>query len=546
MPNRVSVRLLKFVFYLRALTSHHSTIMQIKGRNIIGFETYSKGLVGVVAQNPATGEKIGPLFYRATISELNIAVQKAVSAFAEYRKKSGEEKAVFLDEIATQIEALGDTLIDRYVAETALPQGRAAGERGRTCGQLRLFAQLLRDGNWVDARIDTALPDRQPLPRPDLRSMERPLGPVGIFGASNFPLAFSVAGGDTASALAAGCPVVFKAHPAHPGTSELVGMAIQKAAIETGMPDGVFSMLHDDSTEIGQALVKHPAIKAVGFTGSFRGGKAIFDSANQRSEPIPVYAEMGSTNPVFMLPKSLAEQADSLAQGYVNSLTLGVGQFCTNPGLLMIQQNGEFVQNVKNKIAEAVGGTMLTPQMKDAFDSGIAGQKQNTEVVGTGKPADSKNAATPTVLRVDYQTFENNQDLAEEVFGPSSVIVEAQGREEILAAARNLSGHLTATVYGSEEELLEYADLIEILEQKVGRLIINGFPTGVEVCHAMVHGGPFPATTDSRSTSVGTSAITRFTRPVCFQDMPDALLPDELKHDNPLGILRMVNGKFER
>ena len=546
MPNRVSVRLLKFVFYLRALTSHHSTIMQIKGRNIIGFETYSKGLVGVVAQNPATGEKIGPLFYRATISELNIAVQKAVSAFAEYRKKSGEEKAVFLDEIATQIEALGDTLIDRYVAETALPQERAAGERGRTCGQLRLFAQLLRDGNWVDARIDTALPDRQPLPRPDLRSMERPLGPVGIFGASNFPLAFSVAGGDTASALAAGCPVVFKAHPAHPGTSELVGMAIQKAAIETGMPDGVFSMLHDDSTEIGQALVKHPAIKAVGFTGSFRGGKAIFDSANQRSEPIPVYAEMGSTNPVFMLPKSLAEQADSLAQGYVNSLTLGVGQFCTNPGLLMIQQNGEFVQNVKNKIAEAVGGTMLTPQMKDAFDSGIAGQKQNTEVVGTGKPADSKNAATPTVLRVDYQTFENNQDLAEEVFGPSSVIVEAQGREEILAAARNLSGHLTATVYGSEEELLEYADLIEILEQKVGRLIINGFPTGVEVCHAMVHGGPFPATTDSRSTSVGTSAITRFTRPVCFQDMPDALLPDELKHDNPLGILRMVNGKFER
>lgn len=520
--------------------------MQIKGRNIIGFETYSKGLVGVVAQNPATGEKIGPLFYRATIGELNLAAGKAVEAFAIYRKKTGEEKAAFLDEIASQIEALGDVLIQRYVAETALPEGRAAGERGRTCGQLRLFAQLLRDGSWVDARIDTAMPDRQPLPRPDLRSMERPLGPVGVFGASNFPLAFSVAGGDTASALAAGCPVIFKAHPAHPGTSELVGMAIQQAAKLTNMPDGVFSMLHDDSVEIGQALVKHTAIKAVGFTGSFRGGKAIFDAANQRPEPIPVYAEMGSTNPVFMLPKSLTEQSDSLAQGYVNSLTMGVGQFCTNPGLLMIQNNDAFVQNVKDKIEEAVGGTMLTSRIKDAFDSGIEKLQKSTEMVGLGKTAESKNTATPTVLRVDYQTFENNQELAEEVFGPSSVIVEAQNREEILSAARNLSGHLTATVYGSEEELIEYADLIEILEQKVGRLLINGFPTGVEVCHAMVHGGPFPATTDSRSTSVGTGAITRFTRPVCFQDMPNALLPAELKHENPLGILRLVNGKFER
>jgi NADP-dependent aldehyde dehydrogenase len=520
--------------------------MQIKGRNIIGFKTYSEGLVGVVAQNPATGEKIGPLFYRATISELNLAVGKAVEAFTVYRKKSGEEKATFLDEIATQIETLGDTLIQRYVAETALPEGRAAGERGRTCGQLRLFAQLLRDGNWVNARIDEALPDRQPLPRADIRSMERPLGPVGVFGASNFPLAFSVAGGDTASALAAGCPVIFKAHPAHPGTSELVGMAIQKAAELTNMPDGVFSMLHDDGIEIGQALVKHLNIKAVGFTGSFRGGKSLFDAANQRSEPIPVYAEMGSTNPVFMLPKSLKEQADSLAQGYVNSLTMGVGQFCTNPGLLMIQKNDEFVQNVKSRVEAAVGGTMLTPNMKSAFDSGIEKLQKSTETVGLGTTTEAKNVATPTVLRIDYQKFATDDELAEEVFGPSSVIVEAQNREEILAAAKNLTGHLTATVYGSEEELLEYADLLEILEQKVGRLLINGFPTGVEVCHAMVHGGPFPATTDSRSTSVGTGAITRFTRPVCFQDMPNTLLLDELKYENPLGILRLLNGKFER
>ncbi len=520
--------------------------MQIKGRNIIGFETYSEGLVGVEAQNPATGEKIGPLFFRATLGELNMAVAKAADAFVAYRKKSGEEKAQFLDTIASQIEALDKTLIDRYVAETALPEGRAVGERGRTCGQLRLFAQLLRDGHWVNARIDMALPDRQPLPRPDLRSMERPLGPVAIFGASNFPLAFSVAGGDTASALAAGCPVVFKAHPAHPGTSELVGMAIQEAARITNMPDGVFSMLHDDGIEIGQALVKHPAIKAVGFTGSFRGGKSIFDVANQRAEPIPVYAEMGSTNPVFVLPNLLASQAQSLAQGYVNSLTLGVGQFCTNPGLLLIPKNDVFVQSVKTNIEAAVGGTMLTPNIKNAFDSGVEHLKQLAEVIGAGTMNPSKNAATPTVLRVDYPTFEQNQELAEEVFGPTSVIIETQNREEVLAAARNLTGHLTATVYGSEAELLEYADLIEILEQKVGRLIINSFPTGVEVSHAMVHGGPFPATTNARSTSVGTGAITRFTRPVCFQDMPDALLPDELKHENPRSILRMVNGQYEQ
>lgn len=520
--------------------------MQIKGRNIIGFETYSEGLVGVVAQNPATGEKIGPLFYRATIGELNLAVKKAVDAFIIYRKKTGVEKAQFLEQIATEIEALGDVLIDRYIAETALPQGRAVGERGRTCGQLRMFAGLLRDGSWAEARIDTAQPKRQPLARPDIRSMEQPLGPVGVFGASNFPLAFSVAGGDTASALAAGCPVVFKAHPAHPGTSELVGLAIQRAAQKTAMPDGIFSMLHDDSTEIGQALVKHPDIKAIGFTGSFRGGKSLFDAANQRPEPIPVYAEMGSTNPVFMLPKTLAANAETLAKGYVGSLTLGVGQFCTNPGLLVIQKNDEFLQHVKTNVEEVIGGTMLTPRIKETFAEGIEMQRRSSEVVGVGKILDAKNAVNPIVLRADYEQFIANADLSEEVFGPSSVVVEATSRAEIIEAASNLSGHLTATVYGSEEELIEYSDLLEILTQKVGRLIINGFPTGVEVCHAMVHGGPFPATTDTRSTSVGTNAIKRFTRPVCFQDMPDALLPDELKAANPLNIWRLVNGELSK
>jgi alpha-ketoglutaric semialdehyde dehydrogenase len=518
--------------------------MQVLGKNLIGFTESSEGTVGIQAINPASGEPIGPLFFKATISELDLAVHKANAAFATYRKKSGAEKAAFLEAIAAEIEALGDTLIERYTAESGLPAGRAQGERGRTIGQLRLFAQLLKDGSWVNAIIDTAQPDRQPLPKPDIRAMERPLGPVGIFGASNFPLAFSVAGGDTVSALAAGCPVVFKGHPSHLGTSELAGRAILAAAQKTGMPDGVFSLVFDDTIEIGQALVKHPLIKAIGFTGSLRGGKSLFDAAAARPEPIPVYAEMGSTNPVFILPKTLKEKGDALAQNYINSVTMGVGQFCTNPGLLVIEKDEAFIEKLESVSAASMGGVMLNKGIQSVYHKGIEEFEKYAKVISFGKKPEGFTAAHPAIFKTNYQSFKDNETLKEEVFGPSSLVVEASSREEIMEVAHNLSGHLTATVFGSPEELAEYADLLELLEQKVGRLIINGFPTGVEVTHAMVHGGPYPATTDSRSTSVGTMSITRFTRPVCYQDMPDALLPVELQNQNALGIWRKMNGEM--
>ncbi|MFT7419175.1 MAG: alpha-ketoglutaric semialdehyde dehydrogenase [Arcticibacterium sp.] len=519
--------------------------MSLSGQNIIGFSNSSEGTVAIQALNPATGDTLGPIFYNATLGELSTATELAEEAFIIYRKKSGEEKAGFLRKIADEIETIGEELTVRYVSETGLPEGRANGERGRTCGQLRLFASLLAEGSWVDAKIDPALPERQPIPRVDLRSMERPLGPVAIFGASNFPLAFSVAGGDTASALAAGCPVIFKAHPAHLGTSELIGTAIQKAAKACNMPDGVFSMLHGDP-ELSQALVKDSKIKAVGFTGSYKVGKLLFDIANNRPVPIPVYSEMGSTNPVFILPKMLASQTEKLAESYINSVNMGVGQFCTNPGVLLIQKNQSFIDTLEKKAKEVTGGNMLTTGIRDAYNSGVSEAKKYTKVIAVGKKADGITGVEPTLLFADYQTFKDNPQLDEEIFGPTSLVVEGNSKEEYLEIARGLSGHLTATVHGSEEELIEYAELLEILEQKVGRLIINGFPTGVEVSHAMVHGGPFPSTTNSRSTSVGTGAITRFTRPVCFQDLPDSLLPDELKQGNPLKIWRKVDGETKK
>lgn len=499
--------------------------------------------------NPATGESLPGLFQEATPAEVAQACERAAEAFTIYRKKSGAEKALFLEQIATEIEALGDELLNRAQAESGLPLGRLTGERGRTTGQLRLFAAYLRDGSWVNARIDTALPDRQPLPRPDLRQMLRPLGPVGVFGASNFPLAFSVAGGDTASALAAGCPVVVKAHPAHPGTSQLVGEAISRAIAACGLPGGTFSLVHGRTVAVGMAIVEHPAIKAIGFTGSWRGGKAIFDAANRRPEPIPVYAEMGSTNPVFFLPQLLKEKGTAMAQNYVGSVTLGVGQFCTNPGLAIVQQSAEasaFVQAAGEHIAGSQPATMLTQGIRQAFQTGLGklSSAEGVRVVAQASAGESFANGTPTLLSTSAEALLANPAIAEEVFGPSSVVVEASTREQLLAVAAGLEGHLTATVYGTDAELLEYADLLEILEQKVGRLLINGFPTGVEVSHAMQHGGPYPATTDSRSTSVGTNAILRFARPVCYQNFPDALLPDELKASNPLKIWRLVDGQM--
>ncbi len=418
----------------------------------------------------------------------------------------------------------------------------------RTVNQLKLFASVVREGSWVDARVDTAIPDRQP-PKPDIRQMQIPLGPVGIFGASNFPLAFSVAGGDTASALAAGCPVVVKAHPLHPGTSELVARAILKAVAETDMPDGVFSMVHGISNDVGMAIVNHPEIKAVGFTGSFKGGKALFDAANQRPAPIPVFAEMGSVNPMFILPGAMKERNEIIAKGLVGSVALGVGQFCTNPGVVVTSKSADsakFLQHLKFYNTEIPAGTMLSDRIKSNFSAGVQNllECEGVELISSGEISGHGNQTGTAIFSSDAKTFRKNRSLSEEVFGPSTLNVSADDKEEMLQLAREMEGHLTATIHGTEEDLKEYAELIKILEQKAGRLIFNGFPTGVEVCHSMVHGGPYPATTASQSTSVGTAAIKRFARPVCYQDFPQAALPDQLKDGNPLKIWRMVNGEM--
>ncbi|WP_128546399.1 aldehyde dehydrogenase (NADP(+)) [Larkinella soli] len=504
------------------------------------------------AINATTGEPLSGTFEETTAQEVDQACGRAADAFPVYRKLSGEAKARFLERIADEIMALGPELLERAHLETALPLARLTGERGRTVGQLRLFAQYVRAGSWVDARIDPALPDRQPLPRPDLRQMLIPLGPVGIFGASNFPLAFSVAGGDTASALAAGCPVVVKAHPAHPGTSELVGQAIRRAVEACGLPEGVFQMVHGTGTEVGMAIVQHPLIKAIGFTGSFRGGKAIYDAAVRRPEPIPVYAEMGSTNPVFFLPAILKDKGLSLAQAYVDSVTLGVGQFCTNPGLAIVKQSDggdAFLSQARLAMTQTKPAPMLTQGIFQAYSNGVEKLSAISRVHIASKTDTTVTDYAhghPTLLSTTADAFLEHPELAEEVFGPSSLMVVADTKEEMMSVARNLEGHLTATVHGTPEELLEYADLLEVLAQKVGRLVINGFPTGVEVSHAMNHGGPYPATTDVRTTSVGTNAIRRFARPVCYQGFPEELLPDELKTANPLNIWRLVDGEWQR
>lgn len=525
--------------------------MNITGTQLLGNTESKAGTATFMAYAPISGEEIQPPIHEATTEEVHQAVKAANQAFGAYRKVSAEARATFLDKIAEEIMTLGDTLISRAMTETALPQGRLQGERGRTCNQLKLFAQLIREGSWVDARIDTAQPDRKPFPKVDIRHMQIPLGPVGVFGASNFPLAFSVAGGDTASALAAGCTVVVKGHPAHPGTSELVGRAILSAAQKTGMPEGVFSMVQGTSHAVGMAIVEHPLIKAVGFTGSFRGGKALFDAANQRPEPIPVYAEMGSTNPVFILPGALAERGEAIAKGLAGSISLGVGQFCTNPGLvigLASDATKEFVAQTGQFISEITAGTMLTNGIKKAYHNGIKklNSIENVQVVASGKADNTAYTSTTFWLESDASTLLTHDELSEEVFGPSSIAITAETKEEMLAVAKGLKGHLTATLQATDEDLEAYADLVDILQEKVGRLIINGFPTGVEVCHSMVHGGPFPATTDARTTSVGTGAITRFARPFCYQAFPQSLLPDELKDENPRGIWRLVDGERTR
>jgi 2,5-dioxopentanoate dehydrogenase len=526
--------------------------MELHGKNIIGNTVSRESGTTFQGFNPAEGRQLEPLFYEATTAEINRACEAAGDAFHEYRQRNGEERAAFLERIADEILALGDELIQRAKAETGLGEERLTGERGRTMNQLRLFAAAIREGSWLEATIDRAEPSRQPLPKPDLRRMLIPLGPVAVFGASNFPFAYSVAGGDTASALAAGCPVVVKAHPAHPGTSEMVARAILKAAEATGMPDGVFSLVHGLNYEVSIALVRHPQIKAVGFTGSLRGGRALFDAAAARPEPIPVYAEMGSVNPVFVLPGALKERGEAFAEGLKNSVTLGAGQFCTCPGLVVgleSESMGRFVSRVGELFSTVPPATMLHPGIAKNYEAGVEKFRAVAGVSATraaAAPDANKTQSQATVFTTDAATFLKSQELSEEVFGPSTLVVNCGTRAELEEVARNLSGHLTATIHATDADLEEFKPLIAILENKAGRLIFNGFPTGVEVAAAMTHGGPYPATTDARSTSVGYYALKRFARPVSYQNFPQAALPAELQDANPRGVWRLVDNELTR
>ncbi len=527
--------------------------MTITAANLIGSKPSNLGDATFSAINPLTAEELEPTFANATLDEVHNACLAAEKAFTPYRSLTPVQRASFLDAIADEIIALDNTLVQRAMLETGLPEPRIIGERGRTVGQLKAFARLIEDGSWLDVRIDTAQPDRAPVPKPDLRRTRIPLGPVAVFGASNFPLAFSVAGGDTAAALAAGCPVVVKAHPAHPGTSQLVAQAMLTAAEKTNMPEGVFSLLHGTTHEVGKKMVSHHSIKAVGFTGSLRGGRALFDLAAARPEPIPVFAEMGSCNPVFILPGAVAERADAIAEGLAGSVTLGAGQFCTNPGLTILDQSEEstaLVAATARLLDESAAGTAVHHTIKDAYDASLAAAA-NTENVATLAHSDNPGAhestsVHPAILQTDGDNYMNAETLKHEIFGPSTLVVRCNDKQQTLDVARQLEGHLTATIHGNEDDLAEYAELIQILETKVGRIIFNGYPTGVEVCPSMYHGGPYPASSDARETSVGTGAITRFTRPVCYQDFPQANLPVELQDGNPSQIWRLVNGNLEK
>lgn len=520
--------------------------MKLHGCNIIGKELSAEDSRTFGALNPETGEEIAPGFHAATPVEVDRAVSLADAAFPIYRRIAVEQRASFLDYAAEELLSLGDALIERAQMETALPRARLIGERTRTINQLRMFAAVIREGSWVEARIDHALPDRKPAPRPDLRRMLIPLGPVGVFGASNFPLAYSVPGGDTASALAAGCPVVVKAHPAHPGTSELAASAIAAAAAATGMPDGVFSLIHGWE-EAGLRLVKHPLLQAVGFTGSLAGGRSLFDAAAARPRPIPVYAEMGSVNPVFLLPGALAERGAVLAAGLADSVVLGVGQFCTNPGLLIAlacEGLRPFVDDLAERLAKAAPGVMLHPGICKAYHAGLEELVSTPGVQVESRAENKESRGSAALLSTGGAAFLANPDLARERFGPSTLLVVCSDAGELMQVAAALEGQLTASIHASAEELEQFPDLVSLLATKAGRLVHNGYPTGVEVSPAMQHGGPYPASADARTTSVGSAAIGRFARPVCFQDFPAALLPVELQDGNPREIWRLVDGEW--
>ena len=521
---------------------------QILGHNYIGGQRSAQGSVIVNSVDATTGQALPYDFYQATAQEVDRAACAAAAAYPAYKALSAERRAAFLDAIADELDALDDQFVALVCRETALPAARIAGERGRTSGQMRLFATVLRRGDFYAARIDQAQPERTPLPRPDVRQYRIGLGPVAVFGASNFPLAFSTAGGDTASALAAGCPVVFKAHSGHMATAEQVADAILRAAERTGMPQGVFNMIY--GAGVGEALVKHPSIQGVGFTGSLKGGRALCDMAAARPQPIPVFAEMSSINPVIILPQALQVRGATVARELAASVVQGCGQFCTNPGLVIGLRSPAFtafIEQLAGQINEQPAQTMLNAGTLRSYAKGVSQLAEHALVEHLAGLAQHGAQAQPQVFRADVRLLlEGDPVLQEEVFGPTTVVIEVQDAAQLDAAIQSLHGQLTATLIGEPEDLQQFGGLTPLLEQKVGRILINGYPTGVEVCDAMVHGGPYPATSDARGTSVGTLAIDRFLRPVCFQNYPDSLLPEPLKNANPLGIQRLVDGQTTR
>ncbi|MGE8068647.1 aldehyde dehydrogenase (NADP(+)) [Pseudomonas sp. NPDC089569] len=524
--------------------------MTLTGNMLIGQQAITGHREAIQAIDPATDKPLDPAYPGGTGEQVEQACALAWAAFDRYRETSLTARAEFLEAIASEIEALGEALIERAMRETGLPRPRILGERGRTCQQLRTFARTVRAGEWLDVRVDNAQPQRQPLPRPDLRQRQVALGPVAVFGASNFPLAFSVAGGDTASALAAGCPVIVKTHSAHPGTSELVGQAVCRAVKNSGLPEGVFSLLFGSGREVGIALVCDPRIKAVGFTGSRSGGITLCKAAQARPEPIPVYAEMSSINPVLLFPAALQARGDALAHGFVASLTQGAGQFCTNPGLVIARQGpalDAFIAAAADLIRHSSAQTMLTPGIFNAYEAGVGTLTENThaQTVAAGQASTGPNQCQPHLFVTRAQHFLADNHLQAEIFGAASLVVQCADDNEIHQVIEHLEGQLTATLHLDDADQDSARALLPVLERKAGRLLVNGWPTGVEVCDAMVHGGPFPATSDPRTTSVGTAAILRFLRPVCYQDFPDTLLPTALRHGNPLQLRRLLDGQKE-
>ena len=509
--------------------------MTLLGKHFIAGERSGDSSNGFRAINPSTSETIEGDFCEATQSDIDAAVAAADDAFDALQTADSKVIGDLIDAIADGIEAAGDRLLDRAHAETGLPMARLSGERGRTTGQARIFAEMARNESWRQPRIDAGDSDRKP-PKPDVRTMLFGVGPVVVFGASNFPLAISVAGTDTVSALAARCPVIVKAHPAHPGTCEILAEVISTAVEKVGLPAGTFSLLQGKSYEHSTALVKHPKVAAVAFTGSLGGGRALFDAVNARKNPIPLYAEMGSSNPVFLLPGALSERGAAIAKDYLQSVNLGVGQFCTNPGIVLgIEGDSltQFFDAVKDSAGTVSPATMLHPGIYESFTKAqddFASTKGVEQVGVSSEPADAKsNQAACHIYSADIGALEASPNLAEEVFGPSSIVFKCQSPDQMLEYAASLEGHLTATIHGTEDDLKSNAKLVRLLQRKVGRIVFNGFPTGIEVCNAMHHGGPYPATTHSFYTSIGHQSIYRFTKPVCLQGFPEGSLPDPLK-----------------